>query len=193
MSLLPPPIRSVVGMQVLLHLLVAECRSGCPRTSLARPLVVLPPPVQVGRLVAAVEAGRFHIYSVSAIEEGIEIIDARGPQACLIDDDGRLVGLKTWRVKSIFDDQGRFAPSYDEGDEQIHRGDMVIEQRSDGVLRYDRSVDGETITVLVNFSESPVTLPGDLGDVDIVLSSTPDRSGADAPLAADEALVLVGP
>lgn len=28
---------------------------------------------------------------------------------------------------SIFDEQGRFAPKYDESDEQLHEGDMVIE------------------------------------------------------------------
>ncbi len=60
-------------------------------------------------------------------EEGIEILDARGPQEILADDQGNLTGLKTWRVLSIFDEQGRFAPSYDESDERIHRGDMVIE------------------------------------------------------------------
>jgi len=60
-------------------------------------------------------------------EEGIEIIDARGPQEILIGDDGKLRGLRTWNVLSIFDDKGRFAPSYDETDECIHEGDMVIE------------------------------------------------------------------
>ncbi|WP_369158877.1 FAD-dependent oxidoreductase [Candidatus Thiodiazotropha sp. LNASS1] len=60
------------------------------------------------------------------LEEGIEIFDARGPQACIVER-GRLKGLKTWKVRSIFDDQGRFSPAYDESDEQIHEGDMVIE------------------------------------------------------------------
>ena len=60
-------------------------------------------------------------------EEGIEVLDARGPQEVVVDDGGNLEGLKTWRVVSIFDEQGRFAPSYDESDEQIHRADMVIE------------------------------------------------------------------
>ncbi|MCU7924588.1 MAG: FAD-dependent oxidoreductase [Candidatus Thiodiazotropha sp. (ex Dulcina madagascariensis)] len=59
-------------------------------------------------------------------EEGIEIFDARGPQECIIEK-GKLKGLRTWKVRSIFDEQGRFAPSYDESDEQIHEGDMVIE------------------------------------------------------------------
>ncbi|MES9990984.1 MAG: FAD-dependent oxidoreductase [Candidatus Thiodiazotropha sp.] len=60
------------------------------------------------------------------LEEGIEIFDARGPQGCIVER-GRLKGLKTWKVRSIFDDQGRFSPAYDENDEQIHEGDMVIE------------------------------------------------------------------
>jgi glutamate synthase (NADPH/NADH) small chain len=33
----------------------------------------------------------------------------------------------TLRVISIFDDDGRFAPSYDDSDEQVHPADMVIE------------------------------------------------------------------
>ncbi|MET0089968.1 MAG: FAD-dependent oxidoreductase [Candidatus Thiodiazotropha sp.] len=59
-------------------------------------------------------------------EEGIEIIDARGPQECLVEA-GQLKGLRTWKVRSIFDEQGRFAPAYDEADEIIHPGSMVIE------------------------------------------------------------------
>jgi glutamate synthase (NADPH/NADH) small chain len=35
--------------------------------------------------------------------------------------------LRTWKVRSIFDEQGRFAPKYDDQDERIHNGDMIIE------------------------------------------------------------------
>lgn len=59
--------------------------------------------------------------------EGIEIFDARGPQECMLNDQGGLLGLRTWHVKSIFDAQGRFAPSYDPSDERIHHGEMVVE------------------------------------------------------------------
>ncbi len=59
-------------------------------------------------------------------EEGVVIIDARGPQQVVVEN-GAVVGLKTWRVKAIFDEQGRFAPSYDESDEQLHLGSMVVE------------------------------------------------------------------
>ncbi len=61
-----------------------------------------------------------------AREEGIDIIDRRGPQECLVEE-GRLTGLRTWRVHAIFDAQGRFAPSYDESDEQLHEAEMIIE------------------------------------------------------------------
>ncbi|MBK9441593.1 MAG: FAD-dependent oxidoreductase [Comamonadaceae bacterium] len=59
-------------------------------------------------------------------EEGVVILDARGPQQVVLED-GQVTGLKTWRVKAIFDEQGRFAPSYDASDEQLHRGSMIVE------------------------------------------------------------------
>jgi glutamate synthase (NADPH/NADH) small chain len=59
-------------------------------------------------------------------EEGIRILDARGPQEILVERT-KVKGLRTWRVLSIFDAQGRFAPSYDEADEQIHPGELVVE------------------------------------------------------------------
>ncbi|MCG6940515.1 MAG: FAD-dependent oxidoreductase [Thiohalocapsa sp.] len=62
-----------------------------------------------------------------AREEGVEILDARGPQEVVLDSSGRATGLRTWKVLSIFDEQGRFAPKYDETDEIIHAGDMVVE------------------------------------------------------------------
>jgi glutamate synthase (NADPH/NADH) small chain len=62
-----------------------------------------------------------------AREEGIEILDSRGPKQCVTNDKGQLSGLVTLRVISIFDDDGRFAPSYDDSDEQVHPADMVIE------------------------------------------------------------------
>ena len=59
-------------------------------------------------------------------EEGIVILDSRGPQQVVVEN-GKVTGLRTWRVKAIFDEQGRFAPSYDESDEQFHAGTMVVE------------------------------------------------------------------
>ncbi|MEJ2610054.1 MAG: FAD-dependent oxidoreductase [Candidatus Thiodiazotropha sp.] len=61
-----------------------------------------------------------------ADEEGIAIFDARGPQQVEVEN-GKVTGLTTWRVKAIFDEEGRFAPSYDDTDERFHPGEMVIE------------------------------------------------------------------
>ena len=61
-----------------------------------------------------------------ALEEGIVIHDAHGPQHVIIENE-RVAGLKTWKVLSIFDEQGRFAPSYDASLELIHEGEMVVE------------------------------------------------------------------
>lgn len=62
-----------------------------------------------------------------ALEEGIIIRDQCGPQGCEIDENGKLIGLKTWKVISIFDEYKRFAPEYDDSEETIHSCDTVIE------------------------------------------------------------------
>jgi len=62
-----------------------------------------------------------------SLEEQIEILDSRGPQSCEVDAEGNLIGLKSWKVLSIFDEEHRFAPKYDEQDEQLHKGEMVVE------------------------------------------------------------------
>lgn len=61
-----------------------------------------------------------------AREEGILIHDARGPQEVHIED-GKVQCLRTWKVLSIFDADGRFSPAYDDTDEMCHEGEMVIE------------------------------------------------------------------
>ncbi len=66
-----------------------------------------------------------------SFEEQIEIFDARGPQEVVRfksgQNKGKVKGLRTWKVTSIFDDQGRFSPQYDQADELVHPADMVIE------------------------------------------------------------------
>ncbi|MGA9395664.1 MAG: FAD-dependent oxidoreductase, partial [Azonexus sp.] len=75
-------------------------------------------------------------------EEGVIILDARGPQQVVVEN-GKISGLKTWRVKAIFDEQGRFAPSYDEADEQFHAASMVVEAIGQTT---DASLLGDTLT-----------------------------------------------
>jgi glutamate synthase (NADPH/NADH) small chain len=72
-------------------------------------------------------------------EEGVVILDARGPREVVIAN-GKVTGLTSWKVNAIFDEQGRFAPSYDKSDEQFHSGSMVIEaigQTTDSALLGD--------------------------------------------------------
>jgi glutamate synthase (NADPH/NADH) small chain len=75
-------------------------------------------------------------------EEGVVILDARGPQQVVIDD-GKVTGVRTWQVRSIFDEQGRFAPSYDDSDEQLHPGSMIVEAIGQAP---DTSLLGDTLT-----------------------------------------------
>jgi glutamate synthase (NADPH/NADH) small chain len=78
-----------------------------------------------------------------AREEGIAILDARGPQEVMLDAQGRAAGLRTLKVLSIFDEQGRFAPKYDATDERIHDGDMIVEAIGQAA---DVSLLGEALT-----------------------------------------------
>jgi glutamate synthase (NADPH/NADH) small chain len=75
-------------------------------------------------------------------EEDIVILDTRGPRE-IVQENGRVTGLKTWKVKAIFDEQGRFAPAYDETDEQFHPGSMVVEAIGQSA---DTALLGDTLT-----------------------------------------------
>jgi len=61
-----------------------------------------------------------------AEEEGVVIINSRGPRQCTVDTE-RLSGLETVRCVSVFDEEGRFHPQYDEDDVTLYGADMVIE------------------------------------------------------------------
>jgi NADPH-dependent glutamate synthase beta subunit-like oxidoreductase/coenzyme F420-reducing hydrogenase delta subunit/Na+-translocating ferredoxin:NAD+ oxidoreductase RNF subunit RnfB len=60
-----------------------------------------------------------------ALEEGIEINDRFGPKR-ILGDGVRVTGIETLDVKSVFDEQGRFNPSFHPGTEKTIEGDMVI-------------------------------------------------------------------
>ncbi|MDF1614234.1 FAD-dependent oxidoreductase [Desulfurivibrio dismutans] len=60
-----------------------------------------------------------------AREEGIELITRRGPLAVETTGD-RITGLRHRRVSRVFDDQGRFAPEFDDREQQTTTCDTVI-------------------------------------------------------------------
>jgi glutamate synthase (NADPH/NADH) small chain len=62
-----------------------------------------------------------------AKEEGILFNPAWGPKEVVLDEQGNIKGLKCIKVKSVFDDLGRFNPSFYKDKEIFLEGDMVIE------------------------------------------------------------------
>jgi NADPH-dependent glutamate synthase beta subunit-like oxidoreductase len=60
-----------------------------------------------------------------AIREDIGFIHRRGP-ARILTKDGKVVGLETVGVVSVFDDEGRFSPVFDSNDVQTIEVDTVI-------------------------------------------------------------------
>jgi NADPH-dependent glutamate synthase beta subunit-like oxidoreductase/ferredoxin len=59
-----------------------------------------------------------------AVEEGIRIVHRRGPTRLV--GDGRVSGLETIGVASVFDEQGRFNPTFVAGTEEVMPADSVI-------------------------------------------------------------------
>jgi formate dehydrogenase (NADP+) beta subunit len=57
--------------------------------------------------------------------EGITILYRKGPH-CFVGDAGRVTGLETIDVKSVFDDEGRFNPTFVPGTEAVLPADTVI-------------------------------------------------------------------
>jgi glutamate synthase (NADPH/NADH) small chain len=67
-----------------------------------------------------------------AKEEGIQFNPAWGPKEVVLDEEGNVKGLLCKKVKSVFDRQGRFAPSFYEDEEIFLEGDMIIEAIGQG-------------------------------------------------------------
>ncbi|MCP5050184.1 MAG: FAD-dependent oxidoreductase [bacterium] len=60
-----------------------------------------------------------------AEREGIKFVLSRGPKR-FIGDDNRVTGVELIRVKSVFDENGRFNPTFAEGTEEVVEADSVI-------------------------------------------------------------------
>ena len=91
---------------------------------------------------------------IESQEEGIVILDARGPKQCVIENN-KLRGLETVKVISILDEHGRFAPKYDEEDLQFHEADMVIE--AIGQMS-DVSILGEELTEELDWNRGRIQI-----------------------------------
>jgi NADPH-dependent glutamate synthase beta subunit-like oxidoreductase len=60
-----------------------------------------------------------------AVHEGIEFVNRRGP-ARIVTENGKVTGLETIKVLSVFDEDGRFNPTFDQEDRAIIEADTVI-------------------------------------------------------------------
>ncbi len=59
-------------------------------------------------------------------DEGVEIINRRGPESVQIAGDGTLQGLRHKKVTRVFDEEGRFSPEFDEGDLNTTSCDTIV-------------------------------------------------------------------
>jgi NADPH-dependent glutamate synthase beta subunit-like oxidoreductase len=67
-----------------------------------------------------------HDFEIEEAEhEGITFVPRRGPARILVEN-GVVAGLETIGVQSVFDDEGRFAPVFDEEDRHVFDADTVI-------------------------------------------------------------------
>jgi glutamate synthase (NADPH/NADH) small chain len=116
---------------------------------------------KVGMTVTALEDFDHFLADREEVEEaeaeGCLIFDARGPQEILLED-GEVAGLRTWKCKAIFDEQGRFAPKYDESDEMVHPAEMVIEAIGQAA---DIALLGEALTEALEWNRGRIRIDAD--------------------------------
>jgi formate dehydrogenase (NADP+) beta subunit len=80
-----------------------------------------------------------------AVREDIEFINGRGPNRILVED-GRVTGVETVGVVSLLDDDGRFAPVFDQSDLRVIDADTVILAVGQAVDTAALGTDGPSIT-----------------------------------------------
>jgi len=59
--------------------------------------------------------------------EEIQFNPGWGPKEAVLDEKGNTKGLQCMKVKSVFDEKGRFSPTFYEDNEMFLEGDMIIE------------------------------------------------------------------
>lgn len=92
-----------------------------------------------------------------AREEGVVIIPSRGPRQCVIERDS-VTGLETVHCVSVLDQQGRFAPKYDDCDIQVHDAELVVEAIGQAS---DHSFLGEPLTESLEWERNRIRIDAD--------------------------------
>jgi len=60
-----------------------------------------------------------------AINEGVNLVCSKGPKS-ILGEEGKVIGLETRNVRSVFDETGKFNPSFYEESEQVIETDTII-------------------------------------------------------------------
>ena len=99
---------------------------------------------------------------VEGDEEGIHLHNSRGPRE-ILDNNGRVGGLRTVRCKNVFDEAGKFNPSFDESEVEDIPADTLIfaiGQSSDlSFLSAEDGVESERGLIKVNRETYQTTAP----------------------------------
>jgi len=108
-----------------------------------------------------------------AVEEGVNIHNSLGVKRIFVDDGGKVVGIELIRCVSVFDQEGRFNPSFDESTTKTMEADMIIfaiGQASElkGLVDADSLKLTKLGTIEVNDSTLETSLPGVFACGDIV-------------------------
>jgi len=105
-----------------------------------------------------------HDFEIEEAEhEGITFVPRRGPARIEVAD-GRVTGIETIGVQSVFDEHRRFAPVFDEDDRHVYEADTVI-------LAIGQAIDIEALgatgpeisprrTIQIDFDTGRTSLPG---------------------------------
>jgi glutamate synthase (NADPH/NADH) small chain len=127
-----------------------------------------------------------------AKEEGVQFNPGWGPKEVVLDNNGNIKGLLCKKVKSVFDEQGRFSPTFYEDEEKFLEGSMIIEaigQRADfsfipeELFKRLEFTDRKKVKVDAN---GMTTIPGVFAGGDIVnLNMDAVTAIADAKVAAE--------
>ena len=92
-----------------------------------------------------------------AREEGVIIRPSRGPRQCIIERE-TLTGLETVHCLSVFDEQGRFAPKYDDSNVEVHGAGLVVEAIGQAA---DLTCLGEPLTEALEWNRNRIRIDAD--------------------------------
>jgi formate dehydrogenase beta subunit len=98
-----------------------------------------------------------------AQHEGITFVPRRGP-ARIVHDGGRVTGIETVGVTSVFDDERRFAPVFDQDDRRVFDADTVILAIGQAIDLESLGSDGPEVsprrTIQVDAATGATSIPG---------------------------------